>query len=97
MFANTSDFAYLPEYLTLYLFLLVLALAYISLLVYTFAKYKHSTVGKLLLLLSMVSFIMACLYPTANGYFMDSNPEHPRFAPAIGFMELVFMPYPFVF
>lgn len=95
MLDNTSDVLYLPEYLTIYMLLLILI--YISLLIYFFNKFKFNRLGITLILISLFTFGMVAIYTLANGYFVDANPEHMRAVPNIGFMEIIFLPYPYIF
>ena len=85
----------IPDYLSYYMMLLISF--YFLLFLYSIVKFKFDKMGIALLIASFFTFIMVLLYTTANGYFVDAYPEHMRAVPLIGFMELIFLPYPYIF
>lgn len=95
MFQSTSDYMYVPYYITI--FMLFLGLVYCALLVHTIIHNKYTFVGKLLLGCSIVTLLFIGFYCTDNGFYVDFIPSSERIFPVIGFVELVFTPFPYIF
>lgn len=95
MFKNNHELFYSPEYLTYYFVLL--SVIFLIILAYYTAKYRFNMLGKIMIFLSAFTFFMVFFYTLMTLYYLDEHPEFYGTLPVIGFIELMFLPYPFIF
>lgn len=88
MFKNNHELFYAPEYLTYYF--VFLSVIFLVILTYYAAKYRFYLLGKIMLFLSVFTFVIVFFYTLMTLYYLDEHPEFYGTLPVTGFVELMF-------
>lgn len=90
-----SEYFYEPFYIPY--FLVALGILYILIVFISFAKVKYNWIGKTLMGLSILTYLLVGAYMMGSGYYSDGYNSNLYIFSGFGFLELNLLAYPYIF